>query len=147
MPNSIPDVLSRPADVFLHTWRCGSPATLYIHVIFPLQQQTLVEAASTPGHALQVGIQQKLASYLPACSSAGVEFIPIVMVILGVLAEDSIFISRSFGKAITHRAGSQDTSIYAKQLFPRSAISLWRGNATLWLRHQPNLSPSVDGLV
>ena len=91
MPNLIPDSLSRPADVFLPTWSRGRPAALDVHVISPLQQQTMGEAASTPGHALQVGVQRKLASHLSACRSVGVEFIPFVMETLGYLAEDSIF--------------------------------------------------------
>ena len=66
MPNLIPDSLSRPADVFLPTWSRGRPAALDVHVISPLQQQTMGEAASTPGHALQVGVQRKLASHQPA---------------------------------------------------------------------------------
>ena len=101
MPNLIPDSLSRPADVFLPTWSRGRPAALDVHVISPLQQQTMGDAASTPGHALQVGVQRKLASHLSACRSVGVEFIPFVMETLGGLAEDSIFILRSLGKAIT----------------------------------------------
>ena len=66
MPNLIPDSLSRPADVFLPTWSRGRPAALDVHVISPLQQQTMGEAASTPGHALQVGVQRKLPIYQPA---------------------------------------------------------------------------------
>ena len=74
------------------------------------------------------------------------DFIPIVMETLGGLAEDSIATLRSLGKAIAQRVGS-DTSVTTKQLFHRSAIALWRGNATLWLHRQPILPPSVDGLV
>ena len=151
MPNLIPDSLSRPADVFLPTWSRGRPAALDIHVISPLQQQTMGEAASTPGHALQVGVQRKLASHLSACRSVGVEFIPFVMETLGGLAEDSIFILRSLGKAIAQRVGSldtsTDTSVCTKQLFHRTAIALWRGNAIQWLHRQPTLPPSTDGFV
>ena len=49
----------------------------------------------TPGHALQVGVQRKLTSNLPACREAGVECIPIVAETLGGLAEDAIFTVRS----------------------------------------------------
>ena len=86
LPNLISDSLSRPTDVFLPTWSCGRPAALDVHVISPLQQQTIAEAAFTPGHALQVGVQRKLASHLSACHSAGVDFIPIVAEALGGLA-------------------------------------------------------------
>ena len=150
-PNIIPDSSSRPADVFLPTWCRGRPAALDVQVISPLQQQTLGEAASTPGHALQVGVRRKLTSHLSACRSIGVEFIPFVMETLGGLAEDSISILHSLGKAISQRVGyhdfTADTSVCTKQLFHRTAIALWRGNATLWLHRQPTLPPSIDGCV
>ena len=82
-PGLVTGSLSRPADVFLPSWSCGRPAALDIHVISPLQQQTLSEASVTPGHALQVGVQRKLTSNLPACREAGVECIPIVAETLG----------------------------------------------------------------
>ena len=151
MANLIPDSSSRPADVFLPTWSRGQPAALDVHVISPLQQHTLGEAASTPGHALQVGVRRKLASHLSSCRSVGVEFIPFVVETLGGLAEDSISILHSLGKAISQRVGYQDfsadTSVCTKQLFHRTAIALWRGNATLWLHRQPTLPPSIDGFV
>ena len=77
MPNLIADLLSRPVDVYLPTWSRGHPAALDVHVISPLQQQSLGEAASTPGLALQVGVQCKLTTHLAECQSAGVDFVPI----------------------------------------------------------------------
>ena len=112
-------------------WTFMCPASLDIHVISHLQQQTVREVAFTPGHTLQVGVQCKLASHLSACRSAGVDFIPIATEVLGGLAED------------THL---HHTHICTKQLFHHVAISLWRGNASLWLHCQPILHPSVDGL-
>ena len=147
MPNLILNSFSRPADIFLPTWSCGRPAALDVHVISPLQQQTLGEAASTPGHALQVGVQCKLASHLEACRSAGVDFVPIVAEALGGLAEDSIFTIRSIGVAIFQRVSPQDSTTCTKQLFHRVAIALRQGNACLCLHRQPTLSPTVDGLV
>ena len=67
MPNLVPNSLSRPADILLPIWNHGHPAALDIHVISPLQQQTVGKANFTPGHVLQVGIQRKLASHLSAC--------------------------------------------------------------------------------
>ena len=90
--NAICDVLFRAAQsaALSTTWNHGRPAALDIHVISSLQQQTVGEAAFTSGHALQVGVQRKLASHLSACRSAGVNFIPIVTEVLGGLAEDTI---------------------------------------------------------
>ena len=141
MPNMISNSLSRPADVLLPTWSHGRPAALDVHVISPLQQQTIGEAASTPGHALQVGVQCKLTAHLATCRSAGVDFIPIVAEVLGGLAEDLISTIRSLGEAIALRVRPQDSTTCIKQLFHRVAIALWRGNAYLWLHRQPTLSP------
>ena len=62
------------------------------------------ESASTPGHALQVGIHRKLTSHISACHSARVDFIPIVAEALGGLALDAIATIKSIGKAISLRA-------------------------------------------
>ena len=142
-----PGSLSRPADVFLPSWSCGRPAALDIHVISPLQQQTLPEASVTPGHALQVGVQRKLASNLPACREAGVECIPIVAESLGGLAEDAIHTIRSLGQAIADRAGSLEPPSTTRHLFQRFGIALWRGNACLWLHRHPTLPPFLDGVA
>lgn len=149
-PGLISNSLSRPADIFIPTWRHGRPAALDVTVISPLQQLTLEGAASTPGHALQVGVQRKLACHLAACRSAGVEFIPIVLETLGGMGEESVSTLRALGRAIAQRVGSlmldSSMSKCTKQLFHRSAIALWRGNASLWLHRQPVLPPRVDGL-
>ena len=62
----VPSSLARPADVFLPHWYLGRPAALDVHITSPLQEQTIAEAAFTPGHALQAGVQRKLASNLSA---------------------------------------------------------------------------------
>ena len=143
----LPNSLSRPADILLPTWSRGRPAALDVHIISPLQQQIMGESASTPGHALQVGVHRKLTSHLSACHSAGVDFIPIMAEALGGQASDAIATIKSIGKAISLRAGPQVYTSCTKQLFHRVAITLWRGNACLWLHRLPTLPPSVDGLV
>ena len=146
-PGLVIGSLSRPADVFLPSWSCGRPAALDIHVISPLQQQTLSEASVTPGHALQVGVQRKLTSNLPACREAGVECIPIVAETLGGLAEDTIFTVCSLGRAIADRTGSMDPISTTRHIFQRFAIALWRGNACLWLHRHPTLPSYLDGVA
>ena len=144
----IPESLSRPADVFLPTWHGGKPAALDVHVISPLQQSLVHEAAYSPGHALEVGVRRKLTAHLQACRSTGVSFIPIVAETLGGLGEDSINTIRAIGEAINQRAThTHSTSSSVKHLFHRLAIALWRGNACLWLHRQQTLPPSVDGIM
>ena len=75
--NLVPNSQSRPADILNPNRSRCRPAALDVHVISPLQRQTLGQAASTPGHALEVGTRRKLASHLSACHSVGVEFIPL----------------------------------------------------------------------
>ena len=70
---------------------------------------------------MQVGVQRKLTSHVTGCRSAGVEFIPLVAETLGVLAEDTIHIIRSFGEAIAQRVGPQDSTTCTKHLFHRVA--------------------------
>ena len=144
----VPDSHSRPADVLLPTWSRGRPAALDVHVISPLQQRTLYEAASTPGNALQVSVQRQLASHLSACRSVGVDFIPVVAETQGRLAEDAISTIRSLGEAIAQRVNPQDSSTCIKQLFTRSLSPSGGGmHACLWLHRQPTVPPSVDGVV
>ena len=97
-PSVIPGSSSRPADVYLPNWKRGQPAALDSHVISTMQQQTLVGASTTPGHALG----QRLGIPPP------------------------------------------ETTCH---LFQRLSISLRRGNASLWVRRQPALSATVDGIV
>ena len=130
----VPDSLSRPADILLPTWRHGRPAALDVHVISPLQQLTLHEAASTPGHALEVGVQRKLSAHLSACRDAGVDFSPIVAETLGGLIAQRV---------VSHLDSYDPTS----HLFYRLAIALWRGNVCLWVHRHPSLPPTVDGVI
>ena len=146
-PGLVPSSLSRPADILLPNWCQGRPAALDIHVISPLQQLTLAEVASTPGHALQVGTCRNLASNLSACRAVGAECIPLVAETLVGLSEDSIHTIRAIGRAIGLRSSSPNPSISSKHLFGRVAIALWRGNASLWLHRHPTLPPSLDGVV
>ena len=137
-------ILGLRAKVWIPSCR---PAALDVHVISPLQDLTLLEAASTPGHALQVGVRRKLTSHLANCRAAGVEFVPIVAETLGGLAEDTVNTVRAIGKAIAQRTGPHVSSTSTSQLFHRLAIALWRGNACLWIHRHPSLPPSVDGVI
>ena len=131
----IPESLSRPADVFLPTWQGGR---LAVHVISPLQQTLIHEAAFSPGHT---GVRRKLTTHLQVCCSIGVNFIPIVAETLKGLGEETINIIGAIGNAIDRRVTmTHSTSSTKKHLFHRLAIALWR------LHHQQTVSPSADGI-
>ena len=106
---------------------------------------TLSEAARTQGHALQVGVQRKLASNLPSCRSVGMTCIPLVAETLGGLAEDFISTIRDIGRSICLRSGADRHSVTIKHLFERVSIALWRGNASMLIYRSPTLSPVLDG--
>ena len=146
-PGLVPGSQARPADIFLPSWSLGRPAALDVHVISPLQVLTVADAAFTPGHALQVGVQRKLASNLSACRSSGTDFVPLVAETLGGLAEDTISTITSISRAIADRSSSPDPAATSRHLFGRLAITLWRGNAALWLHRSATLPPSLDGVI
>ena len=144
-PGVIPGSQSRPADILLPTWKGGRPAALDIHVISPLQESMVSESSFTQGHALQAGVQRKLSSSLSACRSTGTDFVPLVAETLGGLAEDTISTITAIGRVADDRFGSADSC--KKQIFRRLAITLWRGNASMWLHRLPTLPPSLDGII
>ena len=143
----VPSSLARPADVFLPHWYLGRPAALDVHITSPLQEQTIAEAAFTPGHALQAGVQRKLASNLSACRATGTDFIPLVAETFGGLAEDTVSTVSAIARAISDRSHATDPATTSRHLFGRLAIALWSGNAGLWLHRHPTLPPFLDGVV
>ncbi len=110
-------------------------------VISPLQEPTIAQAAQTPGHALQVGVQRKLAANLSACRYSGTDFVPLVAETLGGLAEDTIRIITNISRAIENRCGTSDSTPTTSHLFGRLAVALWRDNASLWLHCLPTIPP------
>ena len=139
--------LSHSQLTSFYLWRGGRPAALDVHVISPLQESMVSESSFTCGHALHVGVQRKLSSSLSACRSTGTDFVPLVAETLGGLAEDTISTISAIGRAASDRTGPLDSGSLTKQLFKRLAITLWRGNACLWLHRFPTLPPSLDGIV
>ena len=135
-----------PADVYLPYWVRGQPAALDVTVISTLQQQTLTGAASIPGHALQVGEDRKMAAHADTCRAVGVVFVPLVMETLGVWCDEAIRTICRVGRQQGQHLGITPAES-TRHLFQCLAISLWRGNATLWLRRQPIRPASVDSLV
>ena len=145
-PSMIPSSRSRPADIYLPNWKRGQPAALDVPVISTMQQLTQARAASTQGYALHVGEERKMAAHAEACRSVGVHFVPIVAETLGGLSEVAIDTIRSIGRLQGERLGIPPPDS-TRHLFQRLAISLWKGNATLWIRRQPTRPAAMDGIV
>ena len=85
-PGLVPGSQARPGNIFFPCWSLGRPSAFDVLVISPLQALTIVEAAQTPGHALQVRVQRKLTNNLSVCRSSGIDFVPLVAEALGGLA-------------------------------------------------------------
>ena len=146
-PCLVPNSSSRPADVLLPSWSQGRSAALDVSVISPLQKLTLNGAATSPGHALNVGANRKLAAGLPACRAAGVEFLPLMVETLGGWSSEAITNLKKIGRSLGSRCGPASPAETVKHFFGRLAMALWRGNATLWLRRLPSFPPFTDGVV
>ena len=138
----IPGSSNRPADIFLQNWCRGRPATLDVQcvtVISTLQSATLSGAANTQGFALQVGEQRKMAVHNEACQAEGVSFIPVVAESLGGWSEEAIHNITRIGRLLGQRSGTS-TNDTTRHLFQCLSVSLWRGNAILWLSRLPTVS-------
>ena len=92
-------------------------------------------------------VWRKFAANLPSCRVAGIECVPMVVEALRGWAPDSISTIRRIGDILGQRVNPSDPSHSTKHLFGRLSITLWRGNATLWIRRTPSLAPSSDGLT
>ena len=141
----IPSSQNRPADVYLPSWKGGRPAALDVTVISTMQQAIIQGAAISQGHALLVGEERKLAAYADACQAVGVSFIPLVVESFGGMNASSVSTLACLGRLLGQRLGIPPADPI-RHLFQRCAISLWRGNAALWIRRIPTLAPFVDGI-
>ena len=137
---------SRPADIYLPIWKRDQPAVLDLTVISTMQQLTQASAASTPGYALHMEEERKMAAHAEACRSVGLHFVPIVAETLGGWSELAIDTIKSIGHLQGQRQGIPPPDSI-RHHFQRLAISVWKGNATLWICRQPTRPVAVDGIV
>ena len=115
-------------------------------VISTLQRLTLHGAADFQGHALTVGEERKMAAHAAPCQAVGVSFIPLVVETLGGWSERAADTLLSIGRLLGQRLGIPPSET-THHLFQRCAISLWRGNATLWICQLPVRPPTIDGIL
>ena len=146
VPCLIPDRQSRPADVFLPHWKRGLPAALDVSVISTLQPRTCQGASETQGFALSVCEERKIAAHAASCRAIGVSFVPLAFESLGGCSKLTAEILAGIGRAVGQRLGIPPPTA-SRQLFQRCSVSLWRGNATLWLHRFSTASPFIDCIV
>ena len=113
-------------------WDRGRPTALAVTVISTLQQFTVQGAAITPGHALAVGENKKMSMHASQCQAVGVSFVPLVIESLGGWSDLAVKTLSSIGHLLGQRLGILPSDS-VRHLFQQCAISLWKGNASLWL--------------
>ena len=145
-PSLISGCQNRPADVFLPHWDRGLPSALDISVISTLQQRTVDGAANNQGYALTVCEERKMATHAASCRAVGVSFIPLAVESLGGWSDLAAKTISRIGRLLGQRLGISP-SITSRQLFQRCSVSLWRGNAALWLYRFPPISSFIDSVV
>ena len=77
-----------------------------VTVISPLQWETLAGEAITPGHALQVREERKIATHADACHDVGLLFVPLVVETLGGWNQEAISTFEAIGRLQGHRLGT-----------------------------------------
>ena len=136
---------ARPADVFLPSWKDGSPAALDVTVISPMQQLTLAESAVTQGHALKVAADRKIAVHGPRCQQAGIQFFPLPVETLGGWSTGAASVLKDIGHRQAARLDNLPSATI-HHLFQRLSICLWRGNASMWINNSSAPLPYLDGI-
>ena len=87
-----------------------------------------------------------MAAHAEECRAVGISFVPMVVETLGGWSEDAVHTIRTIGRLQGQRLGIPPAESN-RHLFQRLAISLWKGNASLWLRRLPSSSAVVDGII
>ena len=141
----IPGTNLRPADVFIPHWAGGRDAALDVTVTHPLQDRTRAGAATTPGYALNIAYDRKVAGAGEQCRLQGIAFIPVVAESLGgwhPVAAEQI---RKLGSALARHTGQEESEAIS-HLVTRCSILLQRGLTAFLLNRVPgHPTPEING--
>ena len=87
-----------------------------------------------------------MATHAASCRAVGVSFIPLAVESLGGWSDVAAKTISRIGRLLGQRLGIPP-SITSRQLFQRCSVSLWRGNAALWLHRFPPISSFIDSVI
>jgi hypothetical protein len=142
----LPGVDRRPADVLIPNWAGGLDVALDITVVNPLQQQTVAEAAATPGHALSFAYNRKMRGAAEDCQRQGMVFLPIAVESLGGWHEVAAREVKKLAVAKARQTGQEEEEAL-RHAFTRLSILLMKGNAAILTNRIPTFPPAhVDGV-
>ena len=101
----------------------GQSAALDVTVISPMQQLTIAGTAGSPGYALKVGEDRKMATHTEECHSAGILFTPLVVEALGGWCERATHTIQRIGRLQGQRLGFGIT-MNTRHLLQRLSVTL-----------------------
>ena len=81
--NLIPESHSRPGDIFVPTWKAEKPAAFDVTVTSLLQFNSLTNAATKAGYALDAADERKFCLNDDNCAKMGITFVPLAIEVLG----------------------------------------------------------------
>ena len=104
----IPESQSRPGDSFVPTWKAGKPVAFDVTVTSSLQYNSLTNAATKAGYALDSADERKYCLYDDNCAKMRITFVPLAIEILGG-------ISANFKKTLKRLAVLSDNCSFQAQ--------------------------------
>ena len=136
--NLIQESQSHPGDIFFPTWKAGKPAAFNITVISSLQSNSLINAATKAGYALDAAEERKYCLHDNDCAKMGIIFVPLAIEVLGG-------ISATFNKTLKRLAVLSDNRSFQAQglsvafckLMQSLSITAIRGSAEMLLARAP----------
>ena len=81
--NLIPENQTRSGDIFVPTWKAGKPAAFDVTVTSSLQSNSLTNAATKAGYALDASDERKYCIHDNNCAKMGITFVPLAIEVLG----------------------------------------------------------------
>ena len=134
----IPEKQSRPGDIFVPTWKAGKPAAFDVTVTSSLQSNSLTNAATKAGYALDAADERKYCLHDDNCAKMGITFVPYAIEVLGG-------ISATFKKLLKRLAVLSDNRSFRAQglsvafckLMQSLSITAIRGSAEMLLAQVP----------
>ena len=136
--NLIPESQSCPGDIFVPTWKAGKPAAFDVTVNSSLQSNSLTNAATKAGYALDAADERKYCLHDDNCAKMGITFVPLAIEVFGG-------ISATFKKTLKRLAVLSDNRSFQAQglsvafckLMQSLSITAIRGSAEMLLARAP----------
>ena len=134
----VPESQSRPGDIFVPTWKAGKPAAFDVTVTSSLQSNSLTNAATKAGYALDAADERKYCIHDDNCAKMGITFVHFPIEVLGG-------ISATFKKTLKWLAVLSDNLSFQAQglsvafckLMQSLSITTIRGSAEMLLARAP----------